>query len=389
MAINITDAAKERAIAPPWRMPFRPFFLCAATFSILALIAWLVNFLHGVSLGGIGPLWHMHEMIVGFAATTVVGFVLTAGQTWTGVPTVRGRGLQALVALWLIARLAWLMPPPNQWLAAWADLLFFLFAAAVIGRMVVLSRNWRNAFFSPVFVALGLVSVAYGLSLKEQNTALASQLLLVVFFLVVHVVLVVGGRVIPFFSDRGLQRENTPIPRWLELGALGASLLFLASFILDRNSGLTVASAAGVAALNLLRWLNWKPWQAWRTPLLWSLHTAYLFVISGFVLFALRMPFSAGIHLLAVGGVGLMILAMASRVSLGHSGRPLELPRGFPVAYLAMIVATLSRTAASFVPEYYALLLCLAGLGWTVGFGLFLYHYAPILLAPRIDGRPG
>jgi uncharacterized protein involved in response to NO len=101
------------------------------------------------------------------------------------------------------------------------------------------------------------------------------------------------------------------------------------------------------------------------------------------------LPVSVSVHIIAVGGIGLMILAMISRVSLGHSGRPLELPPGLVAAYCALIVAALSRGLAGMLPHYYLPLLAIAAAAWTLGFALFLYRYFPILTTPRVDGKPG
>ncbi len=389
MTTNITDLDRELSITPVLRMPFRAFFLGAAGFSCIALIIWLASFLLGFKVGGADLYWHIHEMIFGFAATTVLGFVLTAGQTWTGVPTVRGASLGALVGIWLLARITWLLPSPYQWLGSLADALLFILAAGIIGRMVLRSRNWRNAFFAPLFLAVAGISVAYGLLIKQGDTATAHRLLVVVLLLIVHVVLVIGGRVIPFFSDRRLKRaDTTPLP-WLEYCALGASLLFIGTVAFTPDGVLMGFAAIPVALFNLLRWLRWKPWQTAGIPLLWSLYVAYLFIIGGFVAMALGATLSVALHLLAVGGIGLMILAMISRVCLGHSGRPLELPRGFTVAYTALIGATLTRAAAGMLPAMYTPLLWASGICWLLGFGLFLYHYTPILITARTDGRPG
>ena len=119
------DRQKELPVAPVWRMPFRLFFLAATSFGGLAILLWILSFHLGVQAGGIGLQWHIHEMIMGFAATIILGFVLTAAQTWTGIRTVRGRSLMLLFGLWLLARLGWLLAPPLQWLGALGDVLLF------------------------------------------------------------------------------------------------------------------------------------------------------------------------------------------------------------------------------------------------------------------------
>jgi uncharacterized protein involved in response to NO len=372
-----------------WQMPFRPFFLCAAVFACLAIPLWLMSLLLGIPAAGVGLQWHVHEMLMGFAATVVLGFVLTAAQTWTGIKTVTGTPLLIMVLIWMIARLGWAAPAPWIWLGAAADVTLFVLAAGIVGRMVYLSRNWRNAFFIPVFLLFALFSAAFASAVADSRFEQAQALQNLAFYLIVHVVLVVGGRVIPFFSDRRLGREPSFRYLPLELLALVSSLVFLVLIYTGGTPALLELTAAAVAIANLLRWLTWKPWQTLQTPLLWSLHLAYAFIVIGFAATALQVPSSVAIHLIAMGGISLMILAMISRVSLGHSGRAMELPAGFSIAYLMLIAATLCRVMANLVPEYYSQLLWLAGMGWVTGFGLFLYHYMPILLSPRPDGKPG
>lgn len=388
MAINIENQAELNVIPPLWRMPFRPFFSGMAFFSCIAALLWVVNFTQGVSLGGVNFVWHMHEMIIGFAATTVVGFVLTASQTWTGVSTLRGKPLATLFLIWVSARVMWLLPFPYGLIASLWDALFFIIAAIAFGRQIILAKNWRNAFFIAIFLALSLGSLFYGYALWKNEQALAKDLLMGAFFLIIHVVLVVGGRVIPFFTDRGLKRPATEKPLWLELCALIASLVFLGVYFTHNTEWLRSAAGA-VVVFHCWRWIKWKPWETKGVPILWSLHVAYFCVILGFVFLLFDLPYSSAIHVLAIGGFGLMILAMISRVSLGHSGRPLILPNGFKWAYVAIIAAVICRACANLVMGWYLELLWLTALLWILGFGMFLFYYFPILSTPRADGKPG
>lgn len=372
-----------------WQMPFRPFFVAAAVFALAAVPVWLLSFLEGWRIGNVSLYWHTHEMLFGFAATVVVGFVLTAVQTWTGIETVKGIGLKALVACWCLGRVGWLLPAPLFWIGAAGDVLLFSGAAAVMSKLVVGSKNWRNVFFVPVLLLFALFSASFAYALLQEDYAYASAAQNLAFFLLVHIVLVVGGRVIPFFSDRRLGREATVRFKLLEVSALASNLLFLLVLALTGSGNLLQVVAAAVALLNFLRWLSWKPWQTRKIPLLWSLHLAYGFLILGFAWMAFEGAGSIPVHLIAVGGISFMILAMISRVSLGHSGRPMELPGVFVVAYLAIIASALIRATANLSVENYGLLLWLAAAGWTLGFGLFVFYYLPILLSPRPDGRPG
>jgi len=372
-----------------FRMPFRPFFPAAAAFAAVAVPLWLLNYVNGLPLRTIGLQWHIHEMLTGFAATVVLGFVLTAVQTWTGLRTVHGPLLSFLLALWCIARIGWLLPPPGFWLAVSADALLFSAAAVLVGRLVYRSANWRNAFFVPVFLLFAGFSAVYGYALWRDDPSLATRLQYLMFFLIAHIVLVVGGRVIPFFTDRRLRRRETRRYRWLETGSLASSLAFLPAVALGLDGDIVRSLAALVAAFHLMRWLSWKPWESRAIALLWSLHLAYAFVLLGFCHIAASGPGSVAAHLIGVGGIGFMILAMMSRVALGHTGRPLELPGRFALAYYATVLGTLVRVSANLIPELHTPLLWLAAACWVAAFGLFLYYYLPLLSSPRPDGRPG
>ena len=97
---------------PLMRLAFRPFFLLAALFSVASLLVWL-GFWHGSILlrpyGGL-VFWHQHEMLFGFAASVVAGFLLTAVRNWTGLPSLSGAPLMGLVVLWLLGRVLMAFP---------------------------------------------------------------------------------------------------------------------------------------------------------------------------------------------------------------------------------------------------------------------------------------
>ncbi len=366
-------------------MPFRPLFLCVGVFACLAVPLWYLRFRFGLGPDSLGLSWHIHEMLFGFAGGTVVGFLLTAAQTWTGVRALHGYPLAALAGLWLLARWSWLQGDP--WTGAIADTLFFSAAAASLGHMTIVSRNWRNLFFTPVLLVLAFTALRYTYALEQQQLQVARETLYLVFFLIVHVVLVVGGRVIPFFTDRRLRRtpsRRRPVVEWL---ALGSSLAFMAALLGGAAIEWQRGTALLVAACNAARWTSWQPWQTRRVPLLWSLHAAYFAVVLGFGLLGVGVARSAAVHTIAVGGIGLMIMAMASRVSLGHSGLPLVPPRGMASAFGLLLLALAARVAAGLIPTHYLALLQASAIVWGLAFAIFVYQYFPILLLGRARWR--
>ena len=144
-----------------------------------------------------------------------------------------------------------------------------------------------------------------------------------------------------------------------------------------------------------MRWLRWRPWITLGVPLLWSFHLAIKFIAYGLIILGAsylipEIPSSHMWHLLTVGGMGGLILAMISRVSLGHTGRPLLPPKAMTAAYFFITLAAIIRAFGPFaLPEKTVLFIDISGTFWLFAFGIFVITYAPMLMSGRKDGRPG
>ncbi|RKZ99574.1 MAG: hypothetical protein DRQ47_10810 [Gammaproteobacteria bacterium] len=156
-----------------------------------------------------------------------------------------------------------------------------------------------------------------------------------------------------------------------------------------------VVSLAITALAQLVRMSRWQFWLCAKEPLLWSLHGTFFFIPLGLILLALHyagfdVTASQAIHSFTVGSIGGLILAMISRVSLGHTGRKLQTMPGMGFAFMLMILAGLLRSplaAFQIMSPYISL-----GLSFTffiLAYVIFLWRYIPILTKRRIDGRPG
>ncbi|MEX2961797.1 NnrS family protein [Microbulbifer sp. TYP-18] len=384
---QILDRGHEEAITPIWRMPFRPFFWGAAAWSIFALVVWQAQLSgwHLLALRG-GITWHAHEMLFGFAAAVVVGFLGTAMQTWTSIPSPRGTQLILLVALWLLARLGYLFAPVPIWLPVVAESTFFLLAAVMLGGRVLRARQWRNLFVLPALLAFaGLAAYHWLLPARQGHAALLTLLL------VTGIILVIGGRVIPFFTARRFQVVQADRLAVVETGTQLAMVLLLVAVAGGLPKPVWALLALVLGLLQLVRAYRWYCREIWREPLVWSLQVSYWLVILGFFLAASAWSGvgpgtqSAAIHAFAVGGIGGLILSMISRVSLGHTGHKLSAPALMPVAFAALVISALARVFWAPVPSGFLL----AVAAWVLGYALFLRYYTPMLFRARPDGHPG
>ncbi len=396
--MQLVDRKALLQIAPLWRLGFRPFFLAGTAFAALAVPLWL-----GVLAGwwpawqpaGGALAWHRHEMLFGFGTAIIAGFLLTAAQNWTGRPAPSGRPLAALALLWLAARLAWLFGAP-LWLLVPLELAFLPAVAVLLGRMLWAVRQVRNYPTVGLLALLTLADLLVMLGLLRGNDAWQRQGVLAALWLVATMMGLIGGRVIPFFTQRGLGRPaQVPALPWLECLAQGGlvllAVLTAAGVALQPHPAFGALFAA-VALLHGLRLARWHDAGLWRVPLLWSLHLAYAWLVvalAGQALwhFGLLASASLALHALAVGGVGGLVLAMVARVSLGHTGRPLQPPRAMAWAFA---LVNLGAAARVLLPPFLPLGgLLLAGACWTAAFGLFVGYYGPLLCRPRLDGQPG
>ncbi|SEE57278.1 NnrS family protein [Pseudomonas migulae] len=383
---------RQLAGAPVFSLGFRPFFLVGAGFAAIAVAVWAV-WLYG-RLPGAQPVggmlsWHRHEMPFGFAAAIIAGFLLTAVPNWTGRTGLNGWPLIGLLLVWLLARLAWLMPIPAVALIA-LQIPFLPLLAWVLGRDLVAAGKRDNY---PILLVVALLAATQALTLwgiSTDDIGLQRHGVLAAVWLIGALMSVIGGRVIPFFIQRGLNRPAPnpvhPLPfRLLLAGSLLAAVSF-AGGLNDIPRGWLAALFLVIGGLHLLRLWRWHDRGIWRVPLLWSLYLAYAWLAIATLAMALwhagAMPQqSLATHSLAVGGIGGLILAMIARVSLGHTGRLLQPSKTIVAGFFLLLIAGLCRV---FLVPFSGAGLALSALFWCAAFGLFLVRYTDILLKPRV-----
>lgn len=379
---------------------FRPFFLLAGLWSMLALNIWLHNFLGLIeSPGAFEPLaWHTHEMLFGYAAAVLAGFLLTAIPNWTGRLPLQGWPLAGLAALWVAGRLAvWFSDHLGPWATALIDLAFLAGLLAVALREILAGKNWRNL---PLTAALAVLVVANAAVHAGQagfnhsdidHAATGTRIALAVF---AALITLVGGRIVPSFTRNWLVRENpgplpVPFARFDRL-ALAAGVAALLSWVIGPGMIITGGLCALAALFHGVRLARWRGQRTWREPLLLVLHVGYAWIPVSFALLAAgallpdAVPASAGIHALTVGAIGTMTLAVMSRAIRGHSGRSLTAGIATTAMFAAITLAALIRVGAPFHAEGFTLHLIISSALWEAAFLAFVViHARAILLQPR------
>jgi len=368
---------------------FRPFFLGAAAWAALAVALWLPQYFGHLKLPtALPPLdWHIHEMIYGYVAAAVAGFLLTAIPNWTGRLPVNGYPLAALFALWLLGRLAIAGSAIcGLLIAAVVDVAFLLIFAGVAFSEIVAGRNWRNLRVLIVLGVLILGNVVFHAEIIRSGSA--DYGIRIGVGALVGLVMLVGGRIVPSFTRNWLVRNNPgrlpqPFSRF-DVATIAASALALICWI-----ALPQFLACGIlliiaGLLQTVRHLRWAGDRTLADRLVLVLHVAYAFVPIGFflmgaaVLWPAIFPTSAGFHAWMAGAVGLMTLAVMTRASLGHTGQELAASLPTQLIYLCAFIAALSRIIAAFEPS--RALLHIAATAWILAFGGFAVVFGRLLV---------
>ncbi len=384
----------------PWQplaLGFRPFFLLAGLSALLLMLVWLFVWNRGAGgpLGYYGPVdWHAHEMLFGFATAVIAGFLLTAVRNWTGMQTPAGLPLALLALAWLGGRVLPGCPGCPALLGAAVEWAFLPLLALALARPLWTGRNRYNRWFLVLLSAMALANGLVHAQALGWTAGTAAQGIAVMLTLTLVLLVFVGGRIMPFFTESALAGSRPVTRRWVELSGvslLGALALVQAVGLAGPVPAILLA-AAGL--IQLVRLAGWYDRRVLQVPLLWVLYTGYLWLVLGLLLLAASelgaFPRSAARHALTVGAIGVFMLGMMARVALGHTGRTLAPARAIVAAFVVANLAAVARVFGPLVyPAGYADWIMTSGVLWAVAFGLFAAIYTPILLRRRADGRPG
>jgi uncharacterized protein involved in response to NO len=339
-------------------------------------------------------------MLFGFIGAAVAGFVLTAVPSWTGSRGFAGAPLVTLVILWLAGRIAFaffhLLPLDFVILA---EALFLPAVIATIAPSLFRTRN-RNMILLLVIAAFWAADLVFLYAVRSGDAVAASTALRAGIDVILILLTIIAGRVVPPFTANALRKQGMDVSmrstKLIERGVLVAMIAYIVvDIFFSANRELLVAVSAIAAALHFVRMTGWHSLKSRHDPIVWILHIAYLWLPVGLTL---RVLFLSGgfawaahwQHALAAGAAATMILAIMTRASLGHTGRPLTVSPLTTVAYVSLVLAVAVRVFGPvLLPMSYSTIVLLAGSLWLLTFLLFAVVYIPILVGPRVDGKSG
>ena len=386
---------------PLFRLGFRPFFLLAAIFSCLSMLIWMWLYLRNMQIllaGLTTPVWHAHEMIFGYAFCVIAGFLLTAVRNWTNIRTVHGVPLAVLTLIWLTARaLLLLFAHPNTLLLAMiSDGLFGVLLIGCLAAPIIQAKQWKQTVILIIVSLLVLANMLFYLGALNNSSEQTYRGIYLGLYLIVGLILIIGGRVIPGFVERGVGTETT-LHRflWVDKANLILLVLFIVFDVFTQSDTVTFFLATALFLINTLRMWGWHHLGIWKVPMLWVLYSGYAFVVIGFALKSLSfwiplLPYLS-IHAFAYGGIGMMTLGMMARVSLGHTGRDVyDPPAPLRWAFAVLLIGGIVRVILPLIDmSLYSYWVMLSQIAWIISFAIFAFVYFPFLTTARIDGRDG
>ncbi len=376
---------------------FRPFFLAAGISALVLLGLWLAFWQGVVPAKGYFTLveWHAHEMLYGYTSAVIAGFLLTAVKNWTGMAVPTGRWLAFISGVWLLGRILIVTPGAPGWLVALTDLMFLPLVGGSLWRPLWHGRNKVNRVFLLLFAGMTLGNALVHLDVAGVLPGWWPRGVYFMVDMVLLVLLLVAGRVVPFFTEKAVPGARSRVrPRIEQATFISMAAAALVELVLPRGAmaGAVFLLAALIQAMRLAGWYHPG---VWRVPILWVLHIGYAWLVLGLALRGLAgfglLPQAVALHAVTVGAIGVLTLGMMSRVALGHTGRNIN-DTG-PLIPVAFVLLNLGAVVRVFGPllwaEKFNVWINLAGGLWMLAFLLFAWRYVPILIAPRTDGRPG
>ncbi len=375
---------------------FRPFFLFGALLGASLVPWWIRTYEQSLSgePGLEGIAWHSHEMIFGFTAAVLAGFLLTAVENWTDRKTARGGLLIGLVVLWTIGRMVGFGGVIAS-IAGLAELSFLPVLTVVLAIPLILSGSRRNYLLLASLPALWLCDVIHHLRASDLLPESAPRGDLIAIDIIVLILVIVTGRIVPMFTRNALKDQRIQSIKALDLASIVAVILVIIVEVFAATGPLMLVTAGAAGLLVMIRTARWGAFSTLKTPILWVLHIGHAWIGAGLLMkaasaFWAGIPASVPTHALTAGAIGTLTLGMMSRVTLGHTGRLLQVSPAITFAFITITVGAAFRVFGPwFWPQFNRITLTVSAGCWTTAFALFVIFNARNLMTPRPDGKQG
>jgi uncharacterized protein involved in response to NO len=300
--------------------------------------------------------------------------------------------LLALFGVWFAGRITLLFPDlVGTPVAISVDCAFLPVLLTICAREVIAGKKWKDIKILGGLVALSTANAAFDTAmLTGGDVTLPSRLAIAAYLMLIAIV---GGRILPSFTRNWLAKNGaTDFPKAYDEYDTMALLLALSAmtvWVVAPGGSLTGMLLLAAAMAHAWRLVRWKGWLTWREGLVLVLHVAYGFVVAGFLAAGLAafglIEYVAALHVLTVGCIGTMTLAVMTRATRGHTGLDLHASRVTLISYGAMILSAMVRPATAILPDLYLEIVSCAGLLWMAAFALYLVEYASPLVGRRKD----
>ncbi|MFQ5535122.1 MAG: NnrS family protein [Sphingomonadales bacterium] len=382
-----------------WSAGFRPFFLGGAIYGPLTILFWLAAYAGLLSPSpGTWPLnlWHGHELLCGYGAAVITGFVITGIPSWGECRPIDRGPLALLFLVWLTGRVAmWLTPVLPTAVVAALDLAFFPLLAVLITPSLLESRYKAFIAILVILAAFFTGNLLFHLGVAGGDETAARFGLRLFLYAIIVLYTLVGGFLTPIFTQTELGNDGWQgrirfiIP--LEVLAVLTVLAYAATGLYAPASTLSGVAAILAFAVHGVRMARWQGHRTLGHPLLWVMNLSYLWFLTSVALRAIGdlwglAPDMASVHAFTVGAFGLMKIGFLTRVALRHTGRPLK-PHGLMVlAFGLMFMAALSRLAAAYGLEP-GILMMLSTLLWALPFVMYVAVHGAMLVRSSLPYR--
>ncbi|GIW22649.1 MAG: heme transporter CcmB [Candidatus Sericytochromatia bacterium] len=376
-----------------WQIAFRPFFLFGSIYSIFIVYFWISFYSGNFKINNYYNVvnWHAHEMIFGFVIAIVTGFIFTASANWTAKEPLKFFRLKLLFFFWIVPRILSFICKEKNIIIMFFDLFFYLLLIYYLYNYFSIENQRKNRIFILLFFFIFISNFIIHLEIFGFLENFSRKAIMIALSSILMMITIITGRIIPFFTKKAILEEKIEVKEWIEKYLFILSFLFIITNSFFESKVINSLVCFLLTFLHFERFRNWHPIQTAKIPILWILFIGYFWFILGFFMkgisLFLDISYSLSTHLLTLGGMSVIIYGMITRVSLGHTGRPIVASKVIVLAYYIINLSVFIRVFIPlFLSNYTKLAINISGFLWILVFSIFIFKYWKILVSPRIDG---